>query len=355
MKKIIAILLLVCLTLSLSGCRIKKNDVTNNDKNNQSKLSENVSNGFTSDIRSDINSSHISGEPSENHSGGVISDIGEGVSDIMSDVVSDAESLTPTMAKPIDSADFDFSKFSELENEAKGWGPGRQVDNKNRPVACDTYQKKYGEFGGVFIMPETEKVMYLTFDEGYEFEDCTSRILDTLKEKDVKAIFFITLDYATKHPELVSRMIDEGHIVGNHTAHHKLMPNITEEECVNEIVGLHNYVVENFNYEMTLFRPPEGLWSTKTMAIAKELGYKTVLWSFAYKDWETNNQMGVDQAFPRVAEAAHPGAVYLLHAVSKDNVKMLPDLIDYWEKEGYQLKLFEEEKEEEQFNLRDGD
>lgn len=349
MKKLIAILLLACLTLSLSACRIMKNDVDdNNQDNSNDKISENISNGFTSDIQSDVSGNHSgdnNGDNSGDHSGGVISDIGEGVSDIISDVVSGAESLTQETAAPIEASDFDFSKFSELENEAKGWGPGRQVDNKNRPVACDMYQEKYGGLGVKFIMPDNKKVMYLTFDEGYEFEDCTARILDTLKEKDVKAVFFVTLDYVKKHGDLVQRMIDEGHIVGNHGAHHKQMPKITETECVNEIVELHNYVVDNFNYQMTLFRPPEGLWSSKVVAIAKELGYDTVMWSFAYKDWETNNQIGVDKAFPRVSEACHPGAIYLLHAVSKDNVKMLPDLIDFWEKEGYTLSPFEIEEQ----------
>ena len=136
-------------------------------------------------------------------------------------------------------------------------------------------------------------------------------------------------------------MIDEGHVVGNHSVKHLSMPTLSTEAAADEIIGLHNYMLEEFGYKMTLVRPPMGEWSTRTLELAKRLGYKTVFWSYAYKDYDTENQMGVDKAFPKVSAAAHPGALYLLHAVSKDNTEMLGDLINHFRAEGYSLKLFQ--------------
>ena len=163
-------------------------------------------------------------------------------------------------------------------------------------------------------------------------------ILDTLKEKQCSAVFFVTMPYVQQNPDLIRRMIDEGHVVGNHSVQHKSMPTLSMEEAAKEIIDLHNYVLETFGYEMTLFRPPMGEWSSRTMELANRLGYKTVLWSFAYLDYDTNNQMGVEKALPKVTGAAHNGAVYLLHAVSKDNAEMLGDVIESFRKSGYTLK-----------------
>ena len=116
------------------------------------------------------------------------------------------------------------------------------------------------------------------------------------------------------------------------------MPTLSAEEAVTEITDLHNYMLEEYQYTMTLFRPPMGEWSTRTAVIAKRLGYQTVLWSFAYKDYDVDAQMGVEKAFPRVTGAAHPGAVYLLHAVSKDNTEMLGNVIDHLREQGYSLE-----------------
>lgn len=230
--------------------------------------------------------------------------------------------------------------ISSYENEKKGWGQGKQVNDKNRPLTCDQYQPKYEEYGGVFIMPDDEQKIYLTFDEGYE-NGYTPAILDALKEKSCPAVFFVTMPYVKQNPELIQRMIDEGHVVGNHSVKHLSMPTLTPDEQIEEIAGLHNYMVENFNYQMTLFRPPMGEWSTQSMVIAQKLGYKTVLWSYAYLDYDVNNQMGVDKAFPKVVDAAHNGAVYLLHAVSKDNAEMLSDVIDTFREKGFEMAILQ--------------
>lgn len=296
-------------------------------------------NGESSDNGMDLSSDM---SKVESDVSGAMSDVTSGLSSLFDpDESSSLSSASSDEAAPtgaaVDISDFDLSGLDKLENEKKGWGQGVQVDSRNRPISCDSYQTKYGQYGAVFIMPDTSKTMYLTFDEGYE-NGYTAKILDTLKAKKCSAVFFVTMPYVKQNPELVRRMIDEGHIVGNHSVNHKSMPTLSTEEAAQEIIGLHNYVKENFGYEMTLFRPPMGEWSTRTLEIANRLHYKTILWSYAYLDYDVNNQMGVDKAFPKVTGAAHNGAVYLLHAVSKDNAQMLGDVIDAFRADGYTLK-----------------
>ena len=296
-------------------------------------------NGESSDNGMDLSSDM---SKVESDVSGAMSDVTSGLSSLFDpDESSSLSSASSDEAAPtgaaVDISDFDLSGLDKLENEKKGWGQGVQVDSRNRPISCDSYQTKYGQYGAVFIMPDTSKTMYLTFDEGYE-NGYTAKILDTLKEKKCSAVFFVTMPYVKQNSELVRRMIDEGHIVGNHSVNHKSMPTLSTEEAAQAIIGLHNYVKENFGYEMTLFRPPMGEWSTRTLEIANRLHYKTILWSYAYLDYDVNNQMGVDKAFPKVTGAAHNGAVYLLHAVSKDNAQMLGDVIDAFRADGYTLK-----------------
>ncbi|WMJ24067.1 polysaccharide deacetylase family protein [Paludicola sp. MB14-C6] len=310
MKKILAILIVVSMIFTLCACK------KNKDKDSSSTPSSQAS----SNPSSSMPSSTPSSSPSSDES-----------------VVSD-DQAKPTVAHMIDVGTVNISGLEKYENNKKGWGQGKQVDADNRPITCDPMQKKFGEYGGIFIMPKDEKKIYLTFDEGYE-NGYTAKILDALKEKDCKAVFFVTMPYVKANADLIKRMIDEGHVVGNHSVRHKSMPTLTSDEAAKEITELHNYMVENYNYHMTLFRPPMGEWSTRTLVIAKELGYKTVLWSYAYLDYDTNNQMGVEKAFPRVTGAAHSGAVYLLHAVSKDNADMMANIVDDLRGKGYEFNL----------------
>ena len=219
-----------------------------------------------------------------------------------------------------------------LDNTKHGWGQGVHVDALNRPTSCTSWQNTYGQYGGVYIMPETDGAR-LTFDLGYEF-GCTGRILDTLKAKGVKGTFFITMYYAKSCPDLVQRMVDEGHIVGNHSVNHPSMPGLSVADMEYEIMELHNYVMDNFGYEMYLFRPPMGEHSVRSLAVAQNLGYKSVLWSFAYMDWDTAAQMPTDQAYDICTAKAHKGAVYLLHGISETNTAILGDLVDYLQSSG---------------------
>ena len=225
--------------------------------------------------------------------------------------------------------------LENLDNTKRGWGQGTQVDSDNRPISCTQFQNKYGKYSAVFIEDNTKKI-YLTFDEGYE-NGYTSKILDSLKEKKVPAVFFVTYDYAKRNHDLVQRMIREGHIVGNHSYTHPSMPTLSISKASDEITKMHSYVKENFNYTMTLFRPPMGEFSERTLALAQNLKYKSVFWSFAYVDWNPQKQIGTDKAYKKVVSGLHNGAIYLLHAVSKDNAEILGAFIDKAKEEGYEF------------------
>lgn len=228
-----------------------------------------------------------------------------------------------------------------LSNKKCAWGFRRMKENK-QPEFADVYTKPLNQYQGIYVGNKEEKVIYLTFDEGYE-NGYTAEILDVLKEKDVPAIFFVTMPYVKQNKELVQRMIDEGHIVGNHTVNHPSMPDVLDDEKLKkEVMELHDYVKENFNYEMTFLRPPKGEYSERTVKICKDLGYINVLWSAAYDDWDVKKQDRLDYARSMIYNNLHNGSVMLLHAVSKDNTKLLPEIIDKIREEGYKLSSLEE-------------
>jgi len=228
-----------------------------------------------------------------------------------------------------------LTNWEKLDNTKQGWGQGTQVDKDKRPVSCTQFQNKYGKYGSVFIKDNAKRI-YLTFDEGYE-NGYTSKILDSLKEKKVPAVFFVTYDYAKRNHDLVQRMINEGHVVGNHSYTHPSMPTLSISKASDEVSKMHSYIKENFNYTMTLFRPPMGEFSERTLALAQSLKYKSVFWSFAYVDWNPQKQMGADKAYKKVVGSLHNGAIYLLHAVSKDNAEILGSFIDKAKEEGYEF------------------
>lgn len=220
-----------------------------------------------------------------------------------------------------------------LDTTKLGWGPGGPVDADNRPDGATVYQEKYGQYAADFIRENNQNI-YLTFDEGYE-NGYTDDILDTLKEKGVQAVFFVTMPYVQSEPELVQRMIDEGHIVGNHSVNHPSFPEISLEECQQEIMELHDYVKENFGYEMSLFRFPMGEFSEADLKVVQDLGYRSVFWSFAYRDWLVDEQPDPQEAIATIEDKCHPGAIYLLHAVSETNAQILGQVIDDLRGKGY--------------------
>ena len=222
-----------------------------------------------------------------------------------------------------------------LSHEKQGYGQGVNVDDRNRPTGALDFNAKYGKYSALAINEEDKRIE-LTFDQGYE-NGYTEKILDTLKEKNVKATFFLVGDYAQKNPELVKRMIADGHNVGNHTQSHPSMPSLSAEKIKEEIGQLHDYVKENFGYEMKELRPPMGEFSEFSLDETKKAGYTTKLWSFAYKDWLTDDQPDPAYAKQKLIDGAHDGAIYLLHSVSKTNAEGLGDVIDGIRAKGFEF------------------
>ena len=191
--------------------------------------------------------------------------------------------------------------------------------------------------GAFFMGDPSRKQLYLTFDNGYE-NGLTSQILDILREKRVPAVFFVTGHYLQDQPDLVKRMAAEGHIIGNHSWSHPDMTQISDEQIKEELEKVKSETARIAGQkEMIFFRPPRGIFSERTLAVSRELGYTNVFWSLAYKDWEVRQQKGWQYAYKQVMDQLHPGAIILLHSVSKDNAEALGKIIDDARKQGYEF------------------
>lgn len=231
------------------------------------------------------------------------------------------------------------AEYTPYPNTMYGWGLKKNV---NAPPEIPDNIRNMMDTYGAYYLDNIPRSLYLTFDEGYE-NGYTEKILDVLKDNNVKAAFFVTGPYLEKETQLVQRMFDEGHIVGNHTVNHPSMPQLASTEAVaKEITALNDKCKELYGQEMHFFRPPRGEYSERTLKIAQDLGYVNVFWSFAYKDWEVNNQKGVDYAYEQIKKGVHDGAVLLLHAVSKDNAEVLDRIIKDLKSEGYRFKSLDE-------------
>lgn len=187
----------------------------------------------------------------------------------------------------------------------------------------------------------SEKVLYLTFDCGWE-NGLTDKVLDTLKEKNVPAAFFCTLDHIKSSPELIARMINEGHIVGNHSAKHPNFAEIDRRRMADEILECDNYLRSTYGYSAPFFRFPEGCYTESALELVGSMGYTSVFWSCAYADWDVNAAKGGDHAFSTVTARLHPGAIILLHSVSPDNAEALGRIIDYARENGYEFRALTE-------------
>ncbi len=233
-----------------------------------------------------------------------------------------------------------YTSGSTLDNKKIGWGIKREKDHK-RPDVGKENAELMEKYNGIYLGNEQNKYIYLTFDEGYE-AGYTEKILDVLKENNVKATFFITGHYLNTAEELVKRMVSEGHIVGNHTVKHKTLPEISDEEIKEEVMKLHQAVYEKTGYEMKYLRPPKGEYSERTLAITKELGYTNVMWTFGYLDYDENNQKGVEYAKKMILDNLHNGEIMLLHGNSKDNADALDSVIKEAKAQGYEFKSLDE-------------
>ncbi|MBE6852764.1 MAG: polysaccharide deacetylase [Ruminococcus sp.] len=223
--------------------------------------------------------------------------------------------------------------YGALSTASHGYGQGKERGNDNCPIGATDFSNAYSKYESCALSNDKNRII-LTFDQGYE-NGYTEKILDTLKEKDVQAIFFLTGDYAKKETALVNRMISEGHTLGNHGMTHAKFPELSEDELREEIMSLHNYVLEAYNYEMQYLRPPCGEYSEQTLNITKDLGYKTLMWSFAHVDWQTDMQPPAKESLENMLNCAHGGAIYLLHSVSSTNAEIMGELIDGLREKGY--------------------
>lgn len=319
MNKVVKILVLICIIGLIVGCTFQ------NKENNKENLNINNINITTPTSGEEVIEKDI------------LVSSGENVEEIRleDEKISGDEDITIEII-PVST--------SNLSNTTYAWGFRRMKDHV-QPEFTASYTKVLDDYEGIYVGNKEDKVIYLTFDEGYE-NGYTGAILDTLKEKEVTAVFFVTMPYVKQNPDLIKRMIDEGHIVGNHTVNHPSMPSVTDDiKLEEEITKLHDYVKENFwGYEMTYLRPPKGEYSERTVKIAKDLGYKTVLWSSAYDDWDTSKQDRLDYARKMIYDYTHNGCVMLLHAVSKDNTALLGEAIDTLRSSGYEFKSLDEFK-----------
>lgn len=309
--KILAAILALTLIVAMTSC-------SRNNNQNSSMDSSTLGTSSDSNVISSIEDA-------------ISSEIDEMTSSDTSSTTSGEELSSPTAAELLE--------IKSLDSSTVLWGPGTLYNDEKRPTAPCQLQEKYSNLGAQFIF-DNEPNIYLTFDEGYE-NGYTPKILDVLKEKNVSAVFFVTMPYVKSNPDLIRRMINEGHVVGNHSAKHLAMPTLSIEKATEEYMQLHDYVKEEFNYEMTLFRPPEGKFSEQTLALGKTLGYTNILWSFAYSDYDVNNQPDNEVALKKIIDRAHNGEIMLLHAVSRTNTEILPDVIDELRKKGYTFCKFE--------------
>lgn len=291
MKKILPVLLIIII-LFASGCGLNEDNTTTDEKNTATTLNANP-------------------EPVNSSKNKSINEF--------------------SVADPENSRGLSTEKISHSYGVAK--------DGKPNQISVD-YQKMFDEKGWNAVCLDTkskEKVIYLTFDCGYENGN-TAKVLDVLKEKKVPAAFFCTLYEVKENKELIQRMIDEGHIVGNHSNTHPSFAEISRTQMADEIKTMDDYLRKEFNYSSPFFRFPKGEYSENAVDLVNSLGYKCVFWSCSYADWDTNNQKGKQYAFETVTSRLHPGAVILLHSVSSDNALALADIIDYARNKGYEFK-----------------
>ena len=341
-KKVLSLLaalsLVLCMTTFFGSCNRRGEEESSSSSRPE-----------TSSQRGEVSSKEEESSKRENESsssllGELESDLSGAVSDLMPEPSSGETSSVSTEGVSPDQdamqqAQGELSSLvAGLSTQKVTWGPGRGKDG-NPPPACVSLQQQYGDQGAFFLQNTKEKTIYLTFDEGYEY-GLTDDILDTLKAKEVKAVFFVTMDFVNQNKDLVRRMIDEGHIVGNHSTNHPSMPSLSAEKQAKEIQTLHDKVKTEFGYEMSLFRYPMGEFSEASLAVLRNCGYKAVFWSFAYRDWVTDDQPDKEASLQLLCDQLHSGAIYLLHAVSRTNSDILGDFIDRARNEGYTFGAF---------------
>jgi len=224
---------------------------------------------------------------------------------------------------------------------AENWGLGFGAEGTQPTGNATAAELK--EYDTYYVGDAKEKVIYLTFDCGYENGN-TNAMLDALKKHNAPATFFVVGHYLESAPDMVKRMVEEGHTVGNHTYHHPDMSKISDAEAFQkEMEGVSKLYTELTGCEMTKFyRPPQGKYSTSNLQMAKDLGYCTFFWSLAYVDWNVDAQPSREEALKKLTGRIHPGAIVLLHNTSRTNGEILDELLCKWEEMGYTFGRLED-------------
>lgn len=226
----------------------------------------------------------------------------------------------------------------QAQPNAFHFGFKKSVDGRLPSIDEEGFKPIITKHGALFLGDTKKKELFMTFDNGYE-NGLTAKILDVLKEKQVPAAFFVTGHYIKDQPELLKRMAAEGHIIGNHSWSHPDMTQLSEESIRNELNQVKEQVqIVTGQQNMAYLRPPRGIFNERVLAASKSLGYTSVFWSIAYKDWDVNAQRGSQFAFQQVIRQLHPGAILLLHSVSKDNAEALGGIIDEARRQGYEFR-----------------
>lgn len=230
---------------------------------------------------------------------------------------------------------------SALPASSNNWG--LSYSQKGQPPEGNATREQLAQYGAYYLGDTTQKVIYLTFDCGYE-NGYTGQILDALKKHNAPAAFFVVGHMVESAPEVVRRMAEEGHIVGNHTFHHPDMSAIAEQSAFrSELEQLEAIYRETTGQELPHFyRPPQGKYSAENLKQAQALGYKTILWSLAYVDWYVDKQPTAEQAYAKLLPRIHNGAIVLLHSTSKTNADILDELLTKWEDMGYSFASLNE-------------
>lgn len=223
-----------------------------------------------------------------------------------------------------------------VQAEAFHWGFKKATDG-NPPSAGAELDQMLDEYGAIYKGKDDKKVVYLTFDNGYE-NGYTESILDTLKKEKAPATFFLTGHYVKSASDLVIRMVKDGHDIGNHSYDHPNMANISEQQMEEEWKKLDEVLYSTAGVKRTIYaRPPEGVFNRKLLQKGNDLGYRHIFWSVAFIDWHKDQPKGKDYAYNELMNQLHPGAVILMHTVSSDNAEALPDFIRDAKKQGYEF------------------
>lgn len=228
-----------------------------------------------------------------------------------------------------------------VSNQPLHWGM-KKSRNHEPADAGERFKNVLEKYGSFYLGDTAKKDIYLTFDNGYE-NGYTADILDVLKKKKVSATFFVTGHYITQNEDLIKRMVNEGHTVGNHSWHHPDLTQVSDSRFKKELQQLKEaYEKVTGRTDMMYLRPPRGIFSERTLQLSKDLGYVNVFWSLAFVDWNIDNQKGWKYAYDNIVDQIHPGAVILLHTVSEDNAKALSKVIDTVREQGYTFKSLDD-------------